>query len=122
MYKTQYLPQFLPSAITYLFTKTSEGKNENDSAHVMSHRLTTQQNSLFAKGPRLQNELTTEALLENKPFITASLNSYKNSVKTYLIVMQSKGSSTEWNPENFRLCTQMATRTSSRLNQIDSVS
>ena len=33
--------------------------------------------------------------------------------------MQSQGSSAEWSPDNFRLCTTKATRKSPRLNQTD---
>ena len=117
MHKTQHFPQLLPNAITALFPDTSY--DENSITHVMPERLTTQQNSLFVKGPRLYAELTSEATDANKPLLINALNSYKTTVKTYLIYIQSNGSSDEWNPDNFRLTIQKAKRKSPRLTSTD---
>ena len=119
MHKSTHFPQLLPHAITSLFPKIGTGStSRNDTSHEISERLITQVNSLFVKGPRLHNEITTEATEKHKQLHTNTLNSYKNSIKTYLINIQSEGSSAVWTTENFRLCIQKATRKSPRLNLI----
>ena len=52
---------------------------------------------------------------ENTTLRTQTINSFKNCIKAALMAKQSAGSSTEWLPENFRLCTQIAVRKSSRI-------
>ena len=120
MYKIIHFPQLLPHAIISLFPQFgTDSTVENDTSHEISQRLATQVNSLFVKGPRLHNEITIEATEKHKQLHTNTLNSYKNSIKSYLIDIQSEGDSVVWTTENFRLCTQKATRKSPRTNQID---
>ena len=130
MYKTNHFQQLLPHAIVPLFkichlnAPTNSTSSNSDTpvlsdTHIMSERLTTLGNSLFIKGPCLHEELTIEAAEAKKPFLAYTLNSYKNSITAYLIDMQSNGSSTEWIPDNFRLCVTKATRKSPRLNPMD---
>ena len=117
MHKIHHAPQLIPNAILAFFTQISE--DDTDITREMSERLTTQKNSLFLKGPRLHNELISETIEADRPFNTNTLNSFKNSVNTYLIDMQTKGSSAEWMPENVRLCIQKGTRKSPRTNSTD---
>ena len=104
---------YMPAAIVKLFPEIPENKISNS-------RLTTQINSLFIKGPRLYNELTSETIEANKPLSISTLNSFKNSIKTHLIEIQSCGCNTDWVDENFRLCIQKATRKSPRENPTES--
>ena len=113
MYKTKYLTSLIPIAITKLFSNNTQGQ----SVELLSERLTTQVNSIFVKGERLYNEICEESGEGPSPLPTSvSLGSFKNRLKACLITLQSKGSSTEWAPENYRLCTQRAKRKSPRLN------
>ena len=88
---------------------------EPEPLEALSNRLTTEVNSMFIKGKRLYYEVMDEAEKAGAIFPTLSLGSYKNRLKSYLINIQSQGSSTEWDPENFRLCIQRAKRKSPRL-------
>ena len=111
MYKTKYLAETIPKAIQKFFTEPSEHATD-----MPSERLTTQVNSMFIKGERLYTEIIDEAIEANSALSTFSIAILKNRLKSYLITLQSEGSSTEWVPENFRLCTQKAKRKSPRLN------
>ena len=45
---------------------------------------------------------------------THTIKAFKNCIKVALMAKQSAGSTAEWQPDNFRLCTQIATRKSPR--------
>ena len=97
-----------------LFTDIS-----NQPSETLSERLLTQVNSMFVKGTRLYREVLVEATEANATLPTHSLEGFKNKLKTYLITVQSVGSSTEWDPKNFRLCIQKAKRKSPRLDSTE---
>ena len=83
---------------------------------LLSERLVSEVNSMFVKGLRLYSEVMSEATEADALLHTHSLGSFKNRLKVHLLSIQSKGSGTEWDPENFRLCIQKAKRKSPRLN------
>ena len=126
MNKIHNFPHLMPQPILALFT--SHHPDTDNPRATISSRLTSVVNSIIIKGPRLYNEITEEAAEANSPFLTDTINRYKNTVKSYLLAMQSKDSriecydNTEWSPENFRLCITKPTRQSPRLNQTDTVS
>ena len=97
---------------------------EHSETMALSERLATEVNSMFVKGKRLYTEVMAEAAEADAVLVlpTLSLGSFKNRLKSYLMVIQSKGGSTEWVPENFRLCIQNAKRKSPRLNTSTTVS
>ena len=114
MYKTKYLAWLVPDGIQQLFASSTNQRTE-----ALTERLTTQVNSMFIKGKRLYLEVLGEATEVNSTLPTLSLGNFrnfKNRLKSYLIAIQSKGSSNEWVPENFRLCIQKAKRKSPRLD------
>ena len=111
MYKTKYLAWLVPDGIQQLFASSTNQRTE-----ALTERLTTQVKSMFIKGKRLYSEVLGEATEVNSTLPTLSLGNFKNRLKSYLIAIQSKGSSNEWVPENFRLCIQKAKRKSPRLD------
>ena len=104
--KSTHYPHLIPSSILNTFSPSGN----------LSERLQTQINSLFVKAPRLYREVTEEANEANILLPTGSLEGFKKKLKTYLITIQSIGGSTEWVPENFRLCIQRPKRKSPRLD------
>ena len=132
MNKKHKFPQLIPQAILSLFidhidteimqhTLNSEpdAHDTNSAPTAISDRLASATNSIFIKGPRLHSEITDEANEANTLFLTHTTNAFKNTVKSYLLKIQSQGSSVEWSPDNFRLSTTKATRKSPRLNETD---
>ena len=103
MNKKNKLPQLIPQSISSLFidhtnieniqhTTNSEpdAHDANSAPTAISDRLASATNSIFIKGPRLYNEITDEANEANAPFLTHTTNAYKNTVKSYLMIIQSK--------------------------------
>ena len=115
LYKTKYQTYLVPYGIKEMFPGTI---TEHSETMALSERLATEVNSMFVKGKRLYTEVMAEAAEADAVLVlpTLSLGSFKNRLKSYLMVIQSKGGSTEWVPENFRLCIQNAKRKSPRLN------
>ena len=71
---------------------------------------------MFCKGRGLFVEVMSEFMdLYPIPWTLLSFGKFKARLKIYMLFVQSLGSSDEWIPENFRLCTQIATRKSQRL-------
>ena len=114
LYKLKYHAQLIPYGIQDIFPDLENLDNP-------TARLVTEENSMFIKGRRLFSEVMSDFVaICPVPLTLLSLNSYKIRLKSYMISLQSQGSSDEWIPENFRLCTQQATRKSPRLNPNDS--
>ena len=134
MNKKHKFPQLIPQAILSLFidhtdieniqaisNSEPDAHNTNSAPTAISDRLASATNSIFIKGPRLYSEIADEANEANTPLLTHTTNAYKNTVKLYVLKIQSQGSSAEWSPDNSRLCTTKATRKSPRLNQTETV-
>ena len=127
MNKIQNFPELIPDAIVTLFSMTSESCSLHhystitpQNSHIpsqLSERLTPVANSIFIKGPKLHDELAQEASEANTPFSLYTTKSYKNTVTSHLLNMQSQGSNCEWSLDNFRLCVTKPTRKSPRLDQ-----
>ena len=113
LYKTKFQTHLVPCGIKEMFPGSI---TEHSEIMALSERLATEVNSMFVKGKRLYSEVMDEAAEADAILPTQSLGSFKNRLKSYLMVIQSKGGSTEWVPENFRLCIQIAKRKSPRLN------
>ena len=121
MYKLNYHTHLIPDGIIAIFPCPGP-TTETETIDVLSERLVTEANSMFVKGKRLYSEVMNEASEADVILPAVSLGSFKNRLKSYLISIQSKGSGTEWEPENFRLCIQQAKRKSPRLNSHETTS
>ena len=110
MYKLKYHTQHTPKGIVDIFS-------DLENIEIPPARLVTLENSMFVKGRRLFTEVMGEFVDEYPiPWTLLSFDKFKKKLKAYLITLQAKGSSDEWVPENYRLCIQIATRKSQRLN------
>ena len=113
MHKLKYHAHLVPDGIKAIFPSST---TESENIEVLSERLVSEVNSMFVKGLRLYSEVISEATEADALLHTHSLGSFKNRLKVHLLSIQSKGSGTEWDPENFRLCIQKAKRKSPRFN------
>ena len=111
MHKLNYHAHLVPDGIKAIFPSST---TESENIEVLSERLVSEVNSMFVKGLRLYSEVMSEATETDALLHTHSLGSFKNRLKVHLLSIQSKGSGTEWDPENFRLCIQKAKRKSPR--------
>ena len=115
MHKLNYHAHLIPDGIIEIFPSST---TESENIEVLTERLVSEANSMFVKGLRLYSEVMIEATEADPLLHTPILGSFKNRLKLHLLSIQSKGSGTEWDPENFRLCIQKAKRKSPRLNTI----
>ena len=116
MNKIHNHPQLLPTSVTQIISPDSpspEHPTDYSSDWYLKYNFTPYNTSLFFKGPLLYTDLTTHY----KELGNTNLNSYKRSLKTYLLELQSSGDPSEWQPYNFRLAYLPGLRNSNRIKK-----
>ena len=73
--------------------------------------------STFFRGPLLYYNIMTD----NTELNNTNSNTYKRSLKTYLLKVQSLGDIDEWSPENFKLTSIIGLKSSGRIKSQSAV-
>ncbi len=113
--KVHIYPHMLPSSVRGIF-HTDSPSPTTQIDHTLdwyaTYNSTPYNTSVFFKGPMLYTELMTD---NNDKIINENVNSFKNTVKSYLHSVQCSGNETEWSPENFKLYHIAGLRRSARI-------
>ena len=114
MNKIHKHPQLLPTSVTQIIAPDSpspESPSDYRSDWYSKYNSTPYNASIFFKGPLLYTHITKDSTELNN----TSLNSYKSSLKAYLLKVQSSGAPNEWHPSNFKLTYVPGLRHSARI-------
>lgn len=115
MNKVHNYPHLLPNSVRQTISPDSPSPTSNtdyNSDWYTTHNSFPYRNTTFFKGPLLYNYITTN---NNTELNNTNTNTYKKSLKVYILGLQSSGNEVEWNPENFRLHNIPGPRSSNRI-------
>ena len=112
--KIHNFSHLLPISVTQIISPDSPSltsPTDNSSDWYSKYNSPPYNNSTFFKGPLLYANIMTE----NTELDNTTIKSYKKSIKTHLLQVQSSGDSQEWNCSNFKLFNLPGLRSSERV-------